>query len=182
MTIHRDDDSGLLAARRAHLRLGLRPLHVVLVLELAFALAAGTCEATTNATANAGSDPLQAPDCRDAIASLQSKEGAADAGVRSGDATTTNDAAVAAAIARFGRVDVLVNNAGFGYLGAVEEGEDAAVRALFDTNVFGVVDMTKAVLPAMRAQQGGLIVNVSSIGGLVSSAGTGYYHASKYAP
>ncbi len=91
------------------------------------------------------------------------------------------DAAVAAAIARRGRVDVLVNNAGFGYLGAVEEGEDAAVRALFDTNVFGLIDMTKAVLPAMRAQKSGLIVNVSSIGGLVSSAGTGYYHASKYA-
>ncbi len=91
------------------------------------------------------------------------------------------DAAVAAAIARFGRVDVLVNNAGYGYLAAIEEGEDAAARALFDTNVFGLIDMTKAVLPAMRAQQSGLVVNITSIGGLVASAGSGYYAASKHA-
>jgi NAD(P)-dependent dehydrogenase (short-subunit alcohol dehydrogenase family) len=91
------------------------------------------------------------------------------------------DAAVAATLQRFGRIDVLVNNAGYGYLAAIEEGEDAAVRALFETNVFGLIDMTKAVLPAMRAQRSGLIVNVSSIGGLASFAGTGYYHATKYA-
>ena len=75
----------------------------------------------------------------------------------------------------------LVNNAGYGYLAAIEEGEDAEVRAMFETNVFGLVDMTKAVLPAMRAQQSGLIVNVSSIGGLSSFAATGYYHGTKYA-
>jgi NAD(P)-dependent dehydrogenase (short-subunit alcohol dehydrogenase family) len=81
----------------------------------------------------------------------------------------------------FGRIDALVNNAGYGYLAAIEEGEDDAVRALFETNVFGLVDMTKAVLPVMRAQKSGLIVNISSIGGITSFAATGYYHGTKYA-
>jgi NAD(P)-dependent dehydrogenase (short-subunit alcohol dehydrogenase family) len=88
---------------------------------------------------------------------------------------------VAATKQRFGSIDVLVNNAGYGYLAAIEEGEDAAVRAMFDANVFGLVDMTKAVLPIMRDQRSGLIVNVSSIGGLTSFAATGYYHGTKYA-
>ncbi|MDE2609294.1 MAG: SDR family NAD(P)-dependent oxidoreductase, partial [Burkholderiales bacterium] len=91
------------------------------------------------------------------------------------------ESAVAQAKAKFGRIDVLVNNAGYGYLAAIEEGEDAAVRAMFETNVFGLVDMTKAVLPTLRAQRSGLIVNVSSIGGLTSFAATGYYHGTKYA-
>src|ERR1700712_3006466 len=82
---------------------------------------------------------------------------------------------------RFGRIDALVNNAGYGYLAAIEEGEDDAVRAMFETNVFGLVDITKAVLPIMRQQKNGLIVNISSIGGLASFAATGYYHATKYA-
>lgn len=82
---------------------------------------------------------------------------------------------------KFGRIDVLVNNAGYGYLAAIEEGEDEAVRAMFETNVFGLVDMTKAVLPLMRKQRRGHIVNISSIGGLVGFAATGYYHATKYA-
>jgi NAD(P)-dependent dehydrogenase (short-subunit alcohol dehydrogenase family) len=91
------------------------------------------------------------------------------------------DAAVAKTIERFGQIDVLVNNAGYGYLAAIEEGEDAAVRDMFETNVFGLVDITKAVLPVMRKQRNGFIVNVSSIGGLSSFAATGYYHGTKYA-
>ncbi len=94
---------------------------------------------------------------------------------------TQISAAVAQTKERFGRIDALVNNAGYGYLAAIEEGEDEAIRALFQTNVFGLIDMTKAVLPLMRAQRSGLVVNVSSIGGLSSFAATGYYHGTKYA-
>ena len=82
---------------------------------------------------------------------------------------------------KFGHIDVLVNNAGYGYIAAVEEGEDDQVRAMFETNFFGLVDLTKAVLPGMRKRHSGNIVNFSSIGGLVSFAATGYYHATKYA-
>lgn len=91
------------------------------------------------------------------------------------------DSVVKSAEAKFGRIDVLVNNAGYGYLAAIEEGEDAAVRAMFETNVFGLVEMTKAVLPGMRHRRNGHIVNISSIGGLVSFGATGYYHATKFA-
>ena len=103
--------------------------------------------------------------------------------VRSLDVTRPEQVAavVRDAHQQFGRIDVLVNNAGYGYLAAIEEGEDDAVRAMFETNVFGLIDLTKAVLPVMREQKSGLIVNVSSIGGLTSFAATGYYHATKYA-
>jgi NAD(P)-dependent dehydrogenase (short-subunit alcohol dehydrogenase family) len=89
--------------------------------------------------------------------------------------------AVTEAIGRFGQIDVLVNNAGYGYLSAVEEGEDDEVRAMFEVNVFGLASMTKAVLPGMRARRSGAIVNISSMGGLIGFAGIGYYNAAKFA-
>jgi NAD(P)-dependent dehydrogenase (short-subunit alcohol dehydrogenase family) len=91
------------------------------------------------------------------------------------------DAVVAAARERFGRIDVLVNNAGYGYQSAIEEGVEAEIRAQFDTNVFGLFAMTRAVLPLMRAQSGGRILNITSVAGLVGYPGSGYYAASKHA-
>ena len=97
----------------------------------------------------------------------------------------TDDAQIAAAVdaarERFGRVDVLVNNAGYGYQASIEEGEDAEIRAQFDANVFGLFALTRAVLPLMRAQGGGHVVNITSVAGLVGFPGSGYYAASKHA-
>jgi NAD(P)-dependent dehydrogenase (short-subunit alcohol dehydrogenase family) len=99
------------------------------------------------------------------------------------DITVPGDAekAIAAAVARFGRIDVLINNAGYGIVGAVEETPEAELRAQLETNFFGAVSVTKAALPQLRAQREGAIVNISSLGGQLSFAGFGAYSASKFA-
>ncbi|MDQ3062215.1 MAG: oxidoreductase [Acidobacteriota bacterium] len=89
--------------------------------------------------------------------------------------------AVAQAEAHFGAIDVLVNNAGFGYFGAIEESDEQEVRAMFETNFWGLAEMTRAVLPTMRERRSGSIVNVSSIGGFVGFPSVGYYNATKFA-
>ena len=89
--------------------------------------------------------------------------------------------AVAATISRFGRLDFLVNNAGRGLLGAVEEASAAEVETVFATNVFGVLNVTRAVLPHMRAARSGHIVNIGSMGGFAQVAGWGVYGATKFA-
>ncbi len=91
------------------------------------------------------------------------------------------EAAVQAALRHFGAIDVLVNNAGYGYQATAEEGDDAAIRAMFDTNVFGLFALTRAVLPGMRARGAGHVMNISSVAGLVGFAGSGFYAASKHA-
>jgi NADP-dependent 3-hydroxy acid dehydrogenase YdfG len=94
---------------------------------------------------------------------------------------TAVKSAVAKAQETFGKIDVLVNNAGYGYFSSIEEGEEDKIRAQFETNVFGLISMTQAVLPGMRERDSGHIVNFSSIGGLRSFTSTGYYHATKFA-
>ena len=91
------------------------------------------------------------------------------------------DAAVKAAEAHFGRIDVLFNNAGIGYFGSVEESEDAEVRRMFDINVFGLGRMTAAVLPGMRRQRAGTIINIASLAGIKPFPALGYYNATKFA-
>lgn len=91
------------------------------------------------------------------------------------------DAALAAALDRFGRIDVLVNNAGFGMSGAFEEATDAELRNLFDTDYFGLVNVTKAVLPQMRRQKGGMVLNVASQAGLMGFTGSSAYCSAKFA-
>ena len=97
----------------------------------------------------------------------------------------TDKAAVAAAVAetirRFGRIDVAVNNAGYGLFGTIEEVSEAEARAQLETNLFGALWVTQAVLPQMREQGSGHIIQVSSVAGVTSLPGLGLYHASKFA-
>lgn len=91
------------------------------------------------------------------------------------------DAVVKETQSAFGSIDVLVNNAGIGYFGTFEESDRETVKYMFDVNVWGLVDMTRAVLPAMRQQKSGVIVNFSSIGGLFSFPTLSFYHGTKFA-
>lgn len=89
--------------------------------------------------------------------------------------------AVEIALDHFGHIDVLVNNAGIGYFGALEESEEAEVRRMFEINFFGLASVTNAVLPSMRKQRSGHIINIASVGGYVAFPGVGFYNATKFA-
>jgi len=90
-------------------------------------------------------------------------------------------AAVEATEKRFGSIDVLVNNAGYGYRGAVEEASEADIRQLFETNFFGLVDITQRVIPGMRQRRSGHIINISSVAGRMANPGSAFYSATKFA-
>ncbi|MBL6929196.1 MAG: SDR family NAD(P)-dependent oxidoreductase [Rhodospirillales bacterium] len=89
--------------------------------------------------------------------------------------------AVEQVLAKFGRIDVLINNAGHGLIGAVEEVSDAEARKVFDSNVFGLLNVTRAALPSMRAARSGHVVNIGSVGGLLARSGSGIYCSTKFA-
>lgn len=93
----------------------------------------------------------------------------------------TAQAAVALATQAFGGLDVLVNNAGYGLYGAIEEATPDEYRPMFEANVFGLIEVTRAALPTLRERRGGRIVNLSSGAGIAGAAGSGYYNATKFA-
>jgi NAD(P)-dependent dehydrogenase (short-subunit alcohol dehydrogenase family) len=132
-------------------------------------LGQGDCVVAT--ARRAGQIPAEFPDAGDSLLAV-------DLDVTNGDQA---EAAVEAAVDKFGRIDVLVNNAGRGLLGAVEEASDAAARAVYEVNVFGTLTMQRAVLPIMRRQRSGHIINISSVGGLLGSPGWGVYCSTKFA-
>lgn len=121
---------------------------------------------------------------RDASAVLQAYPAEPD-GLLAVDADVTEpeqlSAAVKAGLAKFGRIDVVVNNAGYGLVGAIEETSDQAARAVFDVNVFGVLNTLRATLPTLRAQRSGHVVNIGSVGGFATAPAVGLYGASKFA-
>jgi NAD(P)-dependent dehydrogenase (short-subunit alcohol dehydrogenase family) len=95
--------------------------------------------------------------------------------------TASIQLAVSEAIAKFGSIDVLVNNAGYGAIGALEASTEEQVHRQLDVNLFGLINVTKAVLPGMRKQQSGVIVNISSVGGRITFPFSSLYHATKFA-
>lgn len=99
------------------------------------------------------------------------------------DVTNMNEIenAVKSAFAKYGKIDVLVNNAGYGIIGAIEEVSEAETKRIFDTNVFGLIEVTKTILPYMRKQKSGHILNISSVAGFTSTPGFGIYNATKFA-
>ncbi|MDQ7978926.1 oxidoreductase [Paraburkholderia sp. SARCC-3016] len=125
------------------------------------------------------------------VATARNKSSLADLADGAGDRLLTLDldvtdqkqiaSTVEVTLKRFGSIDVLVNNAGYGYQTAIEEGVEAEIRAQFDVNVFGLFAMTRAVLPSMRARRKGHVLNITSLAGLAGYAGSGYYAASKHA-
>ncbi|MGW6285749.1 oxidoreductase [Streptomyces sp. NPDC055107] len=121
---------------------------------------------------------------RDAAAVRQAYPGKTE-GLLAADADVTEPeqlrAAVEAGLAEFGRIDVVVNSAGYGLVGAIEETSDRAARALFDVNVFGVLNTLRATLPTLRAQRSGHVLNIGSVGGFATAPAVGLYGASKFA-
>jgi NAD(P)-dependent dehydrogenase (short-subunit alcohol dehydrogenase family) len=138
------------------------------------ALIAAEALAAGDAVVATARDPLAIP------AAVRQHERALALALDVGNEGQARDAA-RAAVKRFGRIDILVNNAGFGLIGAVEETSAAEVEAIFRTNVFGLLNVTRAVLPQMRTQRAGHVLNISSIGGYASAMGFGIYCATKFA-